>query len=86
MFRDSNKSRRHTPDLSQPPVNVVEPLKWILARINNIKHRKESEAAIATKQDLVRRAVEMALAALRPNPTAAKVKIAMNVLRALPGP
>ncbi len=77
-------SRLGLPDLSLPPENVVEPLKWILDRISEINGKVREDEEETTRRETVKRAVEMARAAIHPLPTRAKVKIARSILQALP--
>lgn len=84
--RPSRESRAGggAPDLSKPPVNVVEPLKWILELLEAVVVQKQVSADEVAKAELVSSAIAQAHELTRTAPTEENFERAKNLLRQLP--
>ncbi len=73
-----------SPDLTKPPLNVVEPLKWILEQLESARVRDRNAAEQERREQLITRTLAHAREAIRTEPTDASFELATKLIRQLP--
>ena len=79
-----NRAGGGAPDLSKPPVNVVEPLKWILELLESDVRKGQIIVDQDKKEKLISSAIAQVRELIYTTPTEANFEKAKNLLRQLP--
>ena len=81
----SSRSGNGAPELAKPPVNVIEPLKWILEKLELHLARTQIAAQRSARDQLITASISQARELISQGGTSANCERARMILAALPG-